>query len=119
MSKRLDQLMAAKNKVAQKKHSAQQEEKRIDQQISKLKRDERTHRLCTRGAYLEKLLQEPELFSDEEVFRILDYVFGTPYAKTHLKAALEAKRHGSENAGLETADEGIDDEADVGITGNS
>ena len=33
MSKRLDQLLAAKSKVAQKKHSAQQEEKRIDQQI--------------------------------------------------------------------------------------
>lgn len=95
MSKRLDQLMAAKDKATQKKHSAEQEEKRYAQQISKLKRDERTHRLCTRGAYLETLLQEPESFSDEEVFRILDYVFGTPYVRSHLEAALEAKHHGS------------------------
>ena len=119
MSKRLDQLLAAKNKVAKKKRSAQQEEKRIDQQISKLKRDERTHRLCTRGAYLEKLLQEPELFSDEEVFRILDYVFGTPYAKTHLKAALEAKHHGSEIAGFVATDEQADNEDEMEITGNT
>ena len=119
MSKRKDQLMAAVEKATQKEHSAQQEKKRYLEQIKKLERNERTHRLCTRGAYLETLLQEPELFSDDEVFRILDYVFGTPYAKSHLKAALDAKHRGSENAGLEAADEENDDGADVGITGNS
>ena len=110
MSKRLDQLLAAKNKIVQKKHSAQQEEKRIDQQISKLKRDERTHRLCTRGAYLEKLLQEPELFTDEEVFAFLDYAFGTPFVEDRLKAVLKAKHQVSDDQ--ETDDPGTETETE-------
>ncbi len=118
MSKRKDQLKAAVEKATQKEHSAQQEKKRYLEQLKKLERNERTRRLCTRGAYLETILQEPELFSDEEVFRILDYVFGTPYAKAHLKAALEAKRHGSKIARLEAVDEENDEGADVGTTGN-
>ncbi|MBR4332236.1 MAG: hypothetical protein IKP72_06145, partial [Clostridia bacterium] len=52
----------------------------------------RTHRLCTRGAYLEKLLVEPELFTDEEVFRFLDYAFGTLYVKDEFSKRLEKKR---------------------------
>ena len=64
----------------------------IKKQIADLQRNERTHRLCTRGAYLEKLLVEPELFTDEDVFAFLDYALNTPYAKTRLNSILEAKR---------------------------
>ena len=91
MSKRLDQLMAAQEKATQKRHDAQQEEKRLKKQISDLKVKERTHRLCTRGGYLEKLLQEPEAFTDDEVFTFLEYAFNTPFVKDRLKAFLEAK----------------------------
>lgn len=97
MSKRLDQLLVAKDKITQKKHSVQQEEKRLDQQISKLKRDERTHRLCTRGACLEKFILEPELLTDEDVFSLLDYAFGTPMVRDRLQSMLAAKRHGSDS----------------------
>ncbi len=105
MSKRLDQLIAAKDKAIQKKHSAEQEEKRYTQQINKLKRDERTHRLCNRGAYLEKLIQEPELLSDEEVFALLDYVFNTPYARDRLQSVLKEKRRDSGGNHPEDEDE--------------
>ena len=84
-----------------------------------MERNERTHRLCTRGAYLETLLQEPELFSDEEVFKILDYVFGTPNAKSYLKAALEEKHRGSCGEKTNTAEGENGAGADVRITGNS
>jgi hypothetical protein len=46
----------------------------------------------TRGAYLEKLLIEPDLFTDEDVFAFLDYALNTLYAKSRLNATLEAKR---------------------------
>lgn len=93
MSKRLDQLIAAQEKATQKRHEAEQQEKRIRKQISDLKDRERTHRLCTRGGYLEKLLQEPDAFTDEEVFELLGYAFNTPFVKERLKAILETKHN--------------------------
>lgn len=91
MSKEMERLLATQEKAQQKLHKAQMEEKRIKQKIAEQQRSERTHRLCTRGAYLEKLLIEPELFTDEELFPLLDYIFSTPYAKARLNAVLEAK----------------------------
>lgn len=93
MSKQLEQLKAAQEKATQKKHEAEQQEKLIKKKISALMDKERTHRLCTRGGYLEKLLLEPELLTDDEVFELLGYAFNTPYVKDRLKAILEAKHH--------------------------
>ena len=104
MSIRMDKLIAAQEREQQKLHKAQMEEKRIRKQINELRREERTHRLCTRGAYLEKLLQEPELLSDEEVFRFLDYAINTPYAKKALENLLVTKHQ--EAAAAEKNDAG-------------
>ncbi len=68
MSKRLDQLIATQEKATLKRYKAEQQEKRIRKQISDLADREHTHRLCTRGDYLEKLLLEKDVFTDEEVF---------------------------------------------------
>ncbi len=97
MTTQLDKLLAAQEKATQKKHEAEQQEKRIRKQISDLKDKERTHRLCTRGGFLEKLLLEPEALTDDEVFELLGYAFNTPYVKDRLKAILEAKHRGSGN----------------------
>ena len=71
---------------------AQEEEKQIRKQMAELTRNERTHRLCTRGGYLEKLLVEPELYTDEDVFAFLDYALSTPFVQTRLNSMLETKR---------------------------
>ena len=92
MSTQMDKLLAQQAKAQQKLHKAEMDDKKIKKQIADLQRNERTHRLCTRGAYLEKLLIEPELFSDEDVFAFLDYALNTPYAKARLNSILEAKR---------------------------
>ena len=91
MSTKLDKLLAAQERERQKLNKAQMEEKRIKKQIDELQRRERTHRLCTRGAYLEKLLQEPELLTDEDVFRFLDNAFCTPFVKDDLRRLLDFK----------------------------
>ena len=88
----MDKLLAQQAKAQQKLHKAEMDDKKIKKQIADLQRNERTHRLCTRGAYLEKLLIEPELFTDEDVFRFLDYAFGTLYVKDELMRRLEKKR---------------------------
>ena len=94
MSTQMDRLLAAQEKTQEKLRRAQEEEKQLKKRIEELKRNERTHRLCTRGGYVEKLLAElgaPEL-SDEEVFNHLQYALNTPYAKTHLANLLESKQ---------------------------
>ena len=92
MSNQMDKLKAAQKKTLQKLHKAQEEEKQIRKRMAELTRNERTHRLCTRGGYLEKLLIEPELFTDEDVFAFLDYAMKTPYVETRLNSMLETKR---------------------------
>ena len=95
----------AVGKTQEKLRRAQEEEKQLKKRIAELKRNERTHRLCTRGGYVEKLLAElgaPEL-SDEDVFNHLQYALNTPYAKTHLANLMEAKRKAAAEAeGTET-----------------
>ncbi len=91
-STQMDKLKAAQEKALQKLHKAQEEEKQIRKRMAELTRNERTHRLCTRGGYLEKLLVEPELFTDEDVFAFLDYALDTPYVQTRLNSILETKR---------------------------
>ena len=100
MSTQMDKLLATQEKARQKLLKAQEEEKQIKKRIAELQRNERTHRLCTRGGYVEKLLTElgaPEL-SDEEVFEHLHYALNTPYAKTHLANLLESKRKAAAEA---------------------
>ena len=100
MSKRMDQLLEKQKKLLEKKQQAEAEEKVVKKQIKELTRNERTHRLCNRGGYVEKLLSElgaPEL-SDEEVFAHLQYALNTPYAKTHLANLMEAKRKAAAEA---------------------
>ena len=92
MSTQMEKLKAAQEKTLQKLHKAQEEEKQIRKRMADLTRNERTHRLCTRGGYLEKLLIEPELFTDEDVFAFLDYALDTPYVQTRLNSILETKR---------------------------
>ena len=107
MSTQMDKLLAQQAKTQQKLHKAEEDDKRIRRQIADLRRNERTHRLCTRGAYLEKLLVEPELFSDEEVFRFLDYAFGTLYVKDEFNKRLEKKRKEAKSAAEKQAAESV------------
>ena len=100
MTKRMDQLLEKQKKLQEKMQQAEAEEKALQKQIKELARSERTHRLCNRGGYVEKLLAElgaPEL-SDEEVFNHLQYALNTPYAKTHLANLMEAKRKAAAEA---------------------
>ena len=104
MTKRMDQLLEKQKKLLEKKKQAEADEKAVKKQIKELVRNERTHRLCNRGGYVEKLLAElgaPEL-TDEEVLNHLQYALNTPYAKTHLANLLETRRKAAdETAGTE------------------
>ena len=42
-----------------------QQDKMLQSEIKRLTRNERTHRLCTRGGMIEAFIQEPEKLSDD------------------------------------------------------
>ena len=100
MSTQMDKLLATQEKARQKLLKAQEEEKQIKKRIAELQRNERTHRLCTRGGYLEKLLTDlgASELTDEEVFEHLKYSLNTPYAKNALKNLLETKQKAAAKA---------------------
>ena len=107
MSSQMDKLKAAQEKTLQKLHKAQEEEKQIRKRMAELTRNERTHRLCTRGGYLEKLLQESKLLTDEDVFKYLDYALNAPYAKKALENLLETKQKAAAKAEETEAGESV------------
>ena len=53
MSTQMEKLLAAQEKTQEKVRRAQEEEKQLKKRIAELKRNERTHRLCTRGGFVE------------------------------------------------------------------
>lgn len=62
MSEKLEKLNQEIEKTEAKLRRAQHEEKILEHQIKTLTRKERTHRLCTRGAELERYLPPPRNF---------------------------------------------------------
>ena len=75
MSEKLEKLNQEIEKTEAKLRRAQHEEKILGHQIKTLTRKERTHRLCTRGAELERYLPHPELVTNEQVSMILKLLF--------------------------------------------
>ena len=54
--------------VAEKKlTAAKHKEKRLQSELKRLTRSERTHRLCTRAGMLETFLKEPTVLTDNDV----------------------------------------------------
>ena len=70
--KEINQELAHAEAMLQK---AQQKEKMLEHQKKILTRKERTHRLCTRGAMLERYFSDPEAVTDSQVSTILQLLF--------------------------------------------
>ena len=93
MNARVEKLQAAKEKALRDKQKSESKLKDIEKQIAAVTRKERTKRLCTRGGMLERLLLEPELLKDEDVYSLLEYVFSFSGIQRALNERLEKRRH--------------------------
>lgn len=92
----LPELYAAKEEAEEELRKAKQKEKILGHQISKLTRNARTHRLCTRAGMLESFLPNPELLTDDEVMAVLKIAFHQPAMKSVLeKLATESEARGT------------------------
>ncbi len=66
-----------------------QQDKMLQSEIKRLTRNERTHRLCTRGGMIEAFIQEPEKLSDDQVMELLTVAFRQPAVSDLLQNMLE------------------------------
>ena len=73
--KSLSELRFDVEKGAQRKKFYENEIKIKKHQIKHLIRTERTHRLCSRGGMLEKFIERPDILTDEQVMKLLTFVF--------------------------------------------
>ena len=87
--------------VAEKKLTAtKHKEKRLQNELKRLTRSERTHRLCTRAGMLETFLKEPTVLTDEDVMELLTFIFQSEAVQKKLNLLIESRRETQE------ADEG-------------
>ena len=86
--------------VAEKKlTAAQHREKRLESELKRLTRSERTHRLCTRAGMLETFLREPTLLTDDDVMELLTFLFHGEAAQKKLDLLIENRKKTLEEDG--------------------
>ena len=79
--------------VAEKKlTAAKHREKRLESELKRLTRSERTHRLCTRAGMLETFLREPTILTDDDVMELLTFLFHGEAAQKKLDLLIENRK---------------------------
>ena len=79
--------------VAEKKlTAAKHREKRLESELKRLTRSERTHRLCTRAGMLETFLREPTVLTDDDVMELLTFIFHSETVQKKLNLLIESRR---------------------------
>lgn len=102
MSEELEKLRHKQCIAERKLTAAKHKEKRLQNELKRLTRSERTHRLCTRAGMLETFLKEPTVLTDEDVMELLTFIFQSETVQKKLNLLIESRREtlttdGSEN----------------------
>jgi hypothetical protein len=100
MSEELEKLRHKQYVAERKLTAAKHKEKRLQSELKRLTRSERTHRLCTRAGMLETFLKEPIVLTDEDVMELLTFIFQSEAVQKKLNLLIESRRETQE------ADEG-------------
>ena len=96
----LEKLKQKQHGLEKKLTAAKHKEKRLQSELKRLTRSERTHRLCTRAGMLESFLKEPTVLTDEDVMELLAFIFQSEAVQKKLNLLIESRRETQE------ADEG-------------
>ena len=99
-SEKLEKLKHDQYVAERKLTAAKHKEKRLQSELKRLTRSERTHRLCTRAGMLETFLKEPTVLTDEDVMELLTFIFQSEAVQKKLNLLIESRRKTQE------ADEG-------------
>ena len=86
--------------VAEKKlTAAKHREKRLENELKRLTRSERTHRLCTRAGLLETFLREPTLLTDDDVMELLTFIFHSEAVQKKLNLLIDNRKENEQPNG--------------------
>ena len=91
-NEQLEKLKQQKYVVEKKLTAAKHKEKRLESEIKRLTRSERTHRLCTRAGMLETFLREPTVLTDDDVMELLTFVFHSEAVQKKLSMLIEKRK---------------------------
>ena len=91
-NEQLEKLKQQKYVAEKKLTAAKHKEKRLESEIKRLTRSERTHRLCTRAGMLETFLREPTLLTDDDVMELLTFVFHGEAVQKKLNMLIEKRK---------------------------
>ena len=72
--------------------AAKHKEKRLQNELKRLTRSERTHRLCTRAGMLETFLREPTVLTDDDVMELLTFIFNCEAVQKKLDFLIENRK---------------------------
>ena len=91
-NEQLEKLKQQKYVAEKKLTAAKHKEKRLESEIKRLTRSERTHRLCTRAGMLETFLREPTVLTDDDVMELLTFVFHGEAVQKKLNMLIEKRK---------------------------
>ena len=92
MNEKLEKLKHEQYVAERKLTAAKHREKRLDSEMKRLTRSERTHRLCTRAGMLETFLREPTVLTDEDVMELLTFIFHNEAVQQKLNLLIKSRR---------------------------
>ena len=73
--------------------AAKHKEKRLQSELKRLTRGERTHRLCTRAGMLETFLRKPTVLTDDDVMELLTFIFHCEAVQKKLNLLIENREN--------------------------
>ena len=91
-NEQLEKLKQQKYVAEKKLTAAKHKEKRLESEIKRLTRSERTHRLCTRAGMLETFLREPTILTDDDVMELLSFIFHGEAVQKKLNMLIEKRK---------------------------
>ena len=93
VSEELEKLKHKQYVAERKLTAAKHKEKRLQSELKRLTRSERTHRLCTRAGMLETFLKEPTVLTDEDVMELLTFIFQSEAVQKKLNLLIENRKN--------------------------
>lgn len=73
--------------------AAKHKEKRLQSELKRLTRGERTHRRCTRAGMLETFLRKPTVLTDDDVMELLTFIFHSEAVQKKLNLLIENREN--------------------------
>ena len=92
-NEKLEKLKHEQYVAERKLTAAKHREKRLESEIKRLTRSERTHRLSTRAGMMETFLRDPTVLTNDDVMELLTFIFHSEAVQKKLDLLIENRKN--------------------------